>query len=177
MNDNWRAEVYGQDFWKELLGQDDFRIHTEKTKPRILKRDNYRCKRCRNKFDAIRLSVHHIIPRDEGGSNEDSNLITLCVKCHDIIEAKEYRTRDEIEDDLYKVKIFYDVPPRTDEWYKWVYGGKQIRHVGDCAEWEAHFRRSRRGTRLRVGSAEAGREAEGGLLDGPENSTENSKQI
>lgn len=54
---------------------------------RILKRDRYRCR----VFDcsvtgAKNLSVHHITPRDEGGKDEDSNLITLCHKHHDEIE-------------------------------------------------------------------------------------------
>ena len=29
-----------------------------------------------------RMVLHHIIPRDEGGTDESSNLIILCPKCH-----------------------------------------------------------------------------------------------
>lgn len=33
-------------------------------------------------------SVHHIIPRSAGGSNDKTNLIHLCSECHDLIEMK-----------------------------------------------------------------------------------------
>jgi 5-methylcytosine-specific restriction endonuclease McrA len=34
---------------------------------------------CRRTFP---LDVHHIIPRSEGGSNKENNLIVLCKNCH-----------------------------------------------------------------------------------------------
>jgi len=47
----------------------------------ILKRDGFRCQvpgcNCRRN-----LHIHHIIPRSQGGSDEPSNLIVLCAKCH-----------------------------------------------------------------------------------------------
>jgi len=45
----------------------------------ILKRDGYRCRICGRTHH---LQVHHIIPLSRGGSNDPSNLITLCVVCH-----------------------------------------------------------------------------------------------
>ena len=45
-----------------------------------LDRDNYMCQCCGKKH--IRLEVHHIIFRSQGGSDELANLITLCEKCH-----------------------------------------------------------------------------------------------
>lgn len=33
------------------------------------------------------LDVHHILPREEGGSNEDSNLMVLCHRHHPMLEA------------------------------------------------------------------------------------------
>ena len=59
---------------------------TKKTRMKILKRDNYRCKVCgrspENYVD-IELHVHHIHPWGEGGVTEEDNLITLCDTCHD----------------------------------------------------------------------------------------------
>ncbi len=48
---------------------------------RVLARDRHRCQTpgCTNtRF----LEVHHITPRSRGGSNDASNLITLCSACH-----------------------------------------------------------------------------------------------
>ena len=48
----------------------------------ILKRDGYKCVGCGN---TRRLQVHHIIPVSAGGSDDPSNLITLCSDCHEQI--------------------------------------------------------------------------------------------
>jgi 5-methylcytosine-specific restriction protein A len=55
------------------------------TKRRIKKRDDYRCaevidgKRCGSVID---LEVDHVVPREQGGTNDDDNLITRCRDCH-----------------------------------------------------------------------------------------------
>jgi hypothetical protein len=49
------------------------------TKLRILKRDSYKCTLCESSYD---LAIHHIKRKRDGGTNEDDNLTTLCVKCH-----------------------------------------------------------------------------------------------
>lgn len=46
----------------------------------IINRDNYICQICGKKN--IRLEVHHIIFRSQGGTNDENNLITLCEDCH-----------------------------------------------------------------------------------------------
>lgn len=46
----------------------------------ILHRDNYTCQICGRKH--VRLEVHHIIFRSQGGTDDESNLITLCEDCH-----------------------------------------------------------------------------------------------
>ena len=53
------------------------------TKAYVLSRDNYTCQHCRGKSKDSKLEVHHIIFRSENGSDEESNLITLCKTCHD----------------------------------------------------------------------------------------------
>jgi len=57
------------------------------TKAYILKRDNYICHNCKGKTKNRRLEVHHIIYRQNGGSDEHDNLITLCKTCHDGLHA------------------------------------------------------------------------------------------
>ena len=37
------------------------------------------------------LTVHHIVPRSEGGTTTLRNLITLCIRCHDYVESLGYR--------------------------------------------------------------------------------------
>jgi len=47
---------------------------------RVLKRDNWRCQVCGSSQN---LQVHHKQLRSQQGSDEDSNLITLCASCHE----------------------------------------------------------------------------------------------
>ena len=53
-------------------------------------RDNYTCQnpKCKSK---MLLECHHIVPVILGGSNELSNLITLCHDCHSKSHPKGYR--------------------------------------------------------------------------------------
>ena len=45
----------------------------------VLERDGWRCQICGS---AENLQVHHIVPRSRLGGDIETNLITLCVKCH-----------------------------------------------------------------------------------------------
>jgi 5-methylcytosine-specific restriction endonuclease McrA len=45
----------------------------------VLRRDGWRCQRC----GVLKgLQVHHITPRSRLGDDSETNLITLCVDCH-----------------------------------------------------------------------------------------------
>src|SRR5690348_13547882 len=48
----------------------------------VLKRDGFRCRQCGVRCDRREADVHHLIPRSLGGSDDPSNLITLCDGCH-----------------------------------------------------------------------------------------------
>lgn len=50
----------------------------------VLHRDNHKCQNpdCKNKVANPVFQVHHIVFRDEGGTDSAKNLITLCNKCH-----------------------------------------------------------------------------------------------
>lgn len=56
-------------------------------KRRVKQRDGNQCVKCGSK---VRLEVDHIISDAEGGSNDISNLQTLCKHCHSI------KTKNEI---------------------------------------------------------------------------------
>lgn len=52
------------------------------TKAYVLARDGYTCQCCKGKHKDSKLEVHHIVFRSNGGSDDESNLITLCHTCH-----------------------------------------------------------------------------------------------
>lgn len=49
----------------------------------VLFRDSHICQHCKGKSGDKVLNVHHIIHRQNGGSDKPDNLITLCKTCHD----------------------------------------------------------------------------------------------
>lgn len=57
------------------------------TKAYILDRDKYICQHCKGKSKDSKLEVHHIIFKRNGGSDEASNLITLCKTHHDDLHS------------------------------------------------------------------------------------------
>jgi hypothetical protein len=55
---------------------------------KVMRRDGWQC---RNPECGERrhLSVHHVLPRSQGGDDVEENLITLCIpNCHDPIHAE-----------------------------------------------------------------------------------------
>lgn len=82
-----------------------FYVTTEwkKKRKQILERDNNLCQRCLCKFDGghpnkkMNLTkakyVHHIIPMKEDFAKalDDDNLVSLCFRCHEIVEGREER--------------------------------------------------------------------------------------
>ena len=51
----------------------------ERIRRRVFERDEHRCKRCGR---AGRLEAHHVVSLAAGGTNDISNLRTLCRGCH-----------------------------------------------------------------------------------------------
>ena len=49
----------------------------------ILLRDLYTCQHCRQVFDPKDLVCDHIVNTAQGGTDEPTNLQTLCNPCHD----------------------------------------------------------------------------------------------
>ena len=61
------------------------RLGSERPETRAaLVRDGNRCRACSFGLKCA-LSVHHRLPKELGGRDTPSNLITLCVNCHKIV--------------------------------------------------------------------------------------------
>ena len=63
----------------------------ENTKAMVLNRDSYTCQYCKGKRRDSKLEVHHIVFRSQCGSDEESNLITLCHTCHNLLHKGEIK--------------------------------------------------------------------------------------
>ena len=48
----------------------------------VLARDEYTCQLCHKHGEGVKLVVHHIVYRSQGGTDRVDNLITLCTNCH-----------------------------------------------------------------------------------------------
>jgi hypothetical protein len=76
------TRVFG---WDVVLGirklgpRTDYPPDWDRVRRVVLQRDGYKCKNCSSQDQ---LHVHHIVPLSSGGTNNWSNLVTLCRKCH-----------------------------------------------------------------------------------------------
>ena len=52
------------------------------TKAFILNRDKHTCQKCNKGKSGIKLHVHHIVFKTNGGTDAPTNLVTLCACCH-----------------------------------------------------------------------------------------------
>ncbi len=56
----------------------------------VLTRDGYTCQHCKGKSKDKRLEVHHLVFRSQNGSDDETNLLTLCKTCHDGLHAGKH---------------------------------------------------------------------------------------
>lgn len=54
----------------------------EVTRQDVLRRDGFRCVACGDELSSSEADIHHLLPRSMGGSDDLSNLVTLCDGCH-----------------------------------------------------------------------------------------------
>jgi hypothetical protein len=84
---------------------------SKKKRFNIFKRDSFSCRYCGRVPPQVVLEVDHIVPINEGGGNEEENLITACFECNrgkgsvslDVVPetlAERGRRIAEIEDQL-----------------------------------------------------------------------------
>lgn len=117
MLEEWKSKVYHA---KQTEGK--LPLNWGKIREKRLKKDNYTCQRCGRQDQ---LTVHHILPRAEGGRNNQGNLITLCNPCHDEVEELGLRSRILIANWRQDSEAIEDNRPISDskDWHTWVYGG------------------------------------------------------
>ena len=125
---DWHKEIYGG----ERDGGRMSKMLYRRLLAELCKVFKYTCQACRTRYTRRSgvLALHHILPREQGGTNDSENLILLCEPCHDKIEPEweKYRTYQSI---LY---AFADRPERVTKtkketvgrkWQQWVYGGQK----------------------------------------------------
>jgi 5-methylcytosine-specific restriction endonuclease McrA len=61
---------------------------SKKTRDQVFERDGYKCASCGIEISLGMGDLHHVIPKNKGGSNDPSNLITLCRNCNYSIADK-----------------------------------------------------------------------------------------
>lgn len=126
MSKDWRPKVYKKHEQDHGLTDDEWQF----LRTIVIRRDKFVCQRCDERMRMSFLSVHHIKPRSEGGSNDITNLVTLCNDCHDIVEIKGYKTLAEIIGSFDAVESresnnYNDID--FSDWHVWVYGGVRTR--------------------------------------------------
>lgn len=99
----------------------------------VIKADGFVCQACNHHYIRRDLTVHHIIPRQEGGGDNAENKITLCLDCHNRIECEieeqgEYLTRTQIRF-RYTDEHYPPSKPASQDWHKVVYGGAQLQYA------------------------------------------------
>ena len=97
-----------------------------KLRQKVLDRDMYECQMCNSLYvkGTLQLQAHHLKPRKCGGKDTMGNLISLCIRCHDIAEEGGFSKADILsynkEVDIKEEEVCQDL-----DWRKWVYGGKR----------------------------------------------------
>lgn len=81
------SKRYGES--NKIIRQHFRDLLTPRTKLKILKRDNFRCKFCGKTPNETKLHIDHIKPLSKGGGNKMDNLQTLCESCNCAKSNKE----------------------------------------------------------------------------------------
>ena len=58
-------------------------MYWEKLREHVFQRDNFTCQKCSRRLPANELRCHHIVRKEEGGTDSAKNLTTRCYKCHE----------------------------------------------------------------------------------------------
>lgn len=60
---------------------------------RVAAAHQYQCTTCHRAWESHRDQIDHVIPREQGGSNDESNLQPLCNECHKAKTDQETKAR------------------------------------------------------------------------------------
>lgn len=55
---------------------------SNKTRFEVLRRDGFKCRYCGRSAPEVILNVDHIVPVEQGGTNDIGNLVTACFECN-----------------------------------------------------------------------------------------------
>ena len=86
--EGWEIEVRGDGnvmlaSLEKGEGRGSRKAVSERIRYQVFCSDNFRCRTCgRSADDGIKLTIDHIRPVDWGGTNDISNLLTLCDECN-----------------------------------------------------------------------------------------------
>ncbi len=81
----------GKRKWKLTYYDSYYQTKWQELRLKIYERDNWTCQICGvNCQKKNKIQCHHIVPYRISQDNSESNLITLCVKCHRIEELKYF---------------------------------------------------------------------------------------
>lgn len=70
-----------------ILYQKGLKYGFHNTKAYVLYRDRYTCQHCKGKSKDRRLHCHHIIFKEDGGSDDPENLLVMCKTCHGLLHV------------------------------------------------------------------------------------------
>jgi len=79
-SNNRRCRHYLMSLSKSCIDLASYPENWDEISGSVRKRDGYKCCICRG--EGVLLHVHHVRPRSEGGSDDPSNLVSVCVTCH-----------------------------------------------------------------------------------------------
>ena len=74
------------------------RVEFNRLRRKVLKRDSNMCTRC---CSTVKLEVHHVVELAAGGTNDMTNLVTLCHACHMESHGKRSKFAEDIEEGMY----------------------------------------------------------------------------
>jgi len=97
---------------------------SRETRDIVMTRDRRMCQMCDSKQG---LTIHHLVPINEGGESNVENLIVLCDDCHDIVEEEGLRDPILIKNwpnhNDKPIVEETDIESKCSDWHEWVYGG------------------------------------------------------
>jgi hypothetical protein len=152
--EGWKIDVHGDGYVKlTSLEKGPARgirkAISERVRYEVFGRDGFRCQACgRGINDGVKLTIDHITPVDWGGTNDISNLNTLCEECNrgkkawvDSVPSKnmeEIISKPTVES---RIKALFDSFPDQD------IPSEMIRLVsGGALDWQRALRRLRQTT-------------------------------
>jgi len=86
--EGWQIDIRGDGYvmltsLEKGLARGVRKAISEKVRYQVFSRDAFRCRACgRGADNGVKLTVDHVIPVDWGGTNDMSNLLTLCEQCN-----------------------------------------------------------------------------------------------